>query len=233
MKDWSRLEEKNKPMEENMSFENDEIDIVDEDEAMLRDAKNGDLEALEAIFTKYSIMVKSKARLYFLSGGDSDDLIQEGMIGLFKAVRDYKFERVNTFKNFAELCVTRQMITAVRRYSSQKHMPLNSYVSLNRPINEDESENTILEILYTGSLDDPEELLISKEQYKIFNDEITQILSGFEGSVLEMYLSGMSYDEIALSLDKDYKAIDNALQRIKKKVSNYLSEKHRSHKIIG
>lgn len=210
-------------------IENEYKDSLNEDIEYLKSAKEGDLIAVEKIFLKYSNMVRLKARPYFLAGADYEDLIQEGMIGLFKAIRDYDFERVIPFKNFAEICVTRQIITAVRKYSSQKHQPLNSYISLNRPINDDGTENTFIEILSGNTINNPESLLINREQYVQISERIMDILSKFEKTVFKLYMAGMSYDEISDALDKDYKAIDNALQRIKKKINKFIKENKKNN----
>ena len=194
------------------------------DEQILQCVKNGNNAALEYLINKYKGFVCSKAKTYFLVGADKDDIIQEGMIGLFKAIRDFKDDRLVSFKSFAEVCVTRQIITAVKTATRQKHMPLNSYISLNKPVFEEDGERTLIETLDHEQISDPEELFIGKEEMNRIEGKINEVLSPFELEVLYKYLQGISYQEIAKILNKDVKAIDNALQRIKKKVEKFLSE---------
>ena len=182
-------------------------------------AQEGDDTAMETVIGKYKNFVKNKSRAYFLIGADKDDIIQEGMLGLFKAVRDYKDDKQTSFRSFAELCVTRQMITAVKTATRQKHTPLNNYISLNKPIYEDETERTLIDHLSMRLNSDPEVILIDNEDYLVTNEKIKSRLSEFELEVLEKYINGQSYHEIAIDMDKPAKSIDNALQRIKKKVS--------------
>ena len=140
-------------------------------------ASNGDKIALEYIITKYKNFVKAKAKSYFLVGADKDDIIQEGMIGLYKAVRDFDGSKTNSFKCFAEICITRQIITAIKTATRQKHIPLNSYVSLNKPIYDEESDRTLLDIIATSIVTDPEELIISKEELKNIENKMNELLS--------------------------------------------------------
>ena len=198
--------------------------LMDEDEiekSIVMDAKNGDVRAQEYIISKYESFVKAKAKSYFLIGADKEDIYQEGMIGLYKAIRDINFEKATTFKAFAELCVTRQIITATR----QKHIPLNTYVSLNKPVSDDESDRTLLDILSSIKVSDPEELVIGQEQKKLIEDEIERVLSDLEKEVFQSYLDGKSYQEIACDLDVQAKSIDNALQRVKRKLEKCLASK--------
>ena len=187
-------------------------------------ASNGDKIALEYIITKYKNFVKAKAKSYFLVGADKDDIIQEGMIGLYKAIRDFNYEKSTTFKAFAELCVTRQIITAIKTATRQKHIPLNTYISLNKPVSEDDSERTLLDILSSMKISDPEELIIGKEEKKYIEEAISKVLSDLEMEVLQSYLDGKSYQEIACDLDRHAKSIDNALQRVKRKLEKCLSD---------
>ncbi|MBR2383479.1 MAG: RNA polymerase sporulation sigma factor SigH, partial [Anaerotignum sp.] len=177
---------------------------------------------------KYKSLVRAKSRAYFLIGADSEDIIQEGMIGLYKAVRDYNEEKNASFRSFAELCVNRQMITAIKAATRQKHQPLNSYVSLNKPVYEEESEQTYMDFLQSssGSLLNPEALLIGQENKSFLESQMVKNLSSFETRVLVLYLQGRSYFEIANVLDKPEKSIDNALQRVKKKLEKFLEEKN-------
>ena len=198
------------------------------DEELVLMAQNGDDAAQEYLLDKYKSLVRAKSRAYFLIGADSEDIIQEGMIGLYKAVRDYNEEKNASFRSFAELCVNRQMITAIKAATRQKHQPLNSYVSLNKPGYEEESEQTYMDFLQSssGSLLNPEALLIGQENKSFLEDQMVKNLSSFETRVLVLYLQGRSYFEIANVLDKPEKSIDNALQRVKKKLEKFLEEKN-------
>ena len=201
---------------------------IAKDEELVLMAQNGDDEAQEYLLDKYKSLVRAKSRAYFLIGADSEDIIQEGMIGLYKAVRDYNEEKNASFRSFAELCVNRQMITAIKAATRQKHQPLNSYVSLNKPVYEEESEQTYMDFLQSDSsaLLNPETLLIGQENKHFLEDQMVKNLSSFETRVLVLYLQGRSYFEIAHVLDKPEKTIDNALQRVKKKLERFLEEKN-------
>ena len=195
------------------------------DEEIVMEAKTENNRAQEYLISKYENFVKAKAKSYFLIGADKEDIYQEGMIGLYKAIRDYKPERSTSFKAFAEICITRQIITAIKTATRQKHIPLNTYISLNKPIYEEESEKTLLDVLTGLKVSDPEELIISKEQMKYIEDKITKVLSGLELEVLNSYLDGKSYQEIACDLERHSKSIDNALQRVKRKLEKCLDIK--------
>lgn len=192
------------------------------EEDIVLEAKNGNARAQEYIISKYENFVKAKARSYFLIGADKEDIYQEGMIGLYKAIRDFNAEKSNTFKSFAELCITRQIITAIKTATRQKHIPLNTYISLNKPVSDDESDRTLLDIISSIKITDPEELIISQEQKEYIEDEISKVLSELEMEVLQSYLDGKSYQEIACDLDRHAKSIDNALQRVKRKLEKCL-----------
>lgn len=192
------------------------------DEEMLEKVHSGDQEALEALIERYRGFVRTKARPYFLIGADREDIIQEGMIGLYKAIRDFRSERLSSFRAFAEVCITRQMITAVKTATRQKHIPLNSYISLDKPLYEEESERTLLDVLSDPSLIDPEAALIFREDFDAFEAKIELILSDLERRVLRLYLDGRTYQEIAVDLKRHVKSIDNALQRIKRKLERML-----------
>ena len=166
--------------------------------------------------------MRSKARSYFLIGADHEDIVQEGMIGLFKAIRDFRPDKLTSFRAFAELCVTRQIITAIKTATRQKHIPLNSYVSLNRPIYDEESDRTLMDVLSEVQMAGPEELLISQEDYSSVENRISEVLSDLEMEVLNSYLEGKSYQEIAQDLGRHVKSIDNALQRVKRKLEKSL-----------
>lgn len=193
------------------------------DEEIIDLAKE-DTMALEYLINKYKNFVRAKARTYFLIGADREDIIQEGMIGLYKAIRDYRGDKLSSFRAFAELCITRQIITAIKTATRQKHIPLNSYVSLNKPIFDEESDRTLMDILTEESVSDPEELMINREEFSGIESKMSEILSELEWEVLSLYLQGKSYQEIAEDLDRHIKSIDNALQRVKRKLEKYLEE---------
>ena len=202
------------------------LDFKDKsDEEIVAQAKSGNNRAQEYLISKYENFVKAKARSYFLIGADKEDIYQEGMIGLYKAIRDFNPEKSTSFKAFAEICVIRQIITAIKTATRQKHIPLNTYISLNKPIYEEESERTLLDVLAGIKITDPEELMISKEQIKYIEEKISKVLSGLELEVLTSYLDGKSYQEIASDLEKHSKSIDNALQRVKRKLEKCLDLK--------
>jgi len=194
------------------------------DEEVIEDAKAGDNDALEYLINKYKSFVRAKARTYFLIGADREDIIQEGMIGLYKAIRDFREDKLSSFRAFAELCITRQIITAIKTATRQKHIPLNSYVSLNKPIFDEESDRTLMDIIGEDSVSDPEEMIINREEFKGIEEKMGEILSELEWEVLSSYLQGKSYQEIAEELDRHIKSIDNALQRVKRKLEKYLEE---------
>ena len=195
------------------------------DEEVVMEAKAGNNKAQEYLISKYENFVKVKAKSYFLIGADKEDIYQEGMIGLYKAIRDFNPEKSTSFKAFAEICVTRQIITAIKTATRQKHIPLNTYVSLNKPMYEEESERTLLDVLSGLKISDPEELMISKEQMHFIEEKISEVLSGLERQVLTSYLDGKSYQEIAADLERHSKSIDNALQRVKRKLEKCLKVK--------
>ncbi len=191
------------------------------DEELVELSATGDKPATECILARYKNLVRSKSRMYFLVGADKEDIIQEGMIGLFKAIRDFDASRQTNFRGFAELCVKRQIITAVKSANRQKHMPLNSYISLSSPIFEEDAESALSEQI-KGTFDsDPERLIINKESAELLGGKIEEVLSTLEKKVLSMYLDGKSYQETAALLGRTPKSIDNALQRIKKKMERF------------
>lgn len=196
------------------------------DEDIVELAQLGDQSAVEFLVDKYKNFVRAKARSYFLIGADKEDIVQEGMIGLFKAIRDYKTDKLTSFRAFAELCITRQIITAIKTATRQKHIPLNSYVSLNKPIYDEESDRTLLDILSTTKITNPEEIIISREEFVFIEKKMGEILSSLEWKVLMAYLEGKSYQEIAVELKRHVKSIDNALQRVKRKLEKYLEDRN-------
>ena len=190
------------------------------DEDLAAEAGKGNNDALEFLLIKYKSFVKSKAWPYFLIGADREDIIQEGMLGLYKAIKDFRSDRLASFRGFADLCITRQIITAVKASTRQKHIPLNTYVSLNKPIYDDNSTRTLLDVLPGSETTDPEELMINCEDFSDIKLKLGEILSKLEIKVLSLYLEDKSYIEIAHELNLRKKSIDNALQRIKRKLKN-------------
>ena len=194
------------------------------DEKIVELSHEGDATAEEYLLDKYKNFVRSKARSYFLVGADHEDIVQEGMIGLYKAIRDYRPDKLSSFRAFAELCITRQIITAIKTATRQKHIPLNNYVSLNKPLYDEESDRTLLDVIIEGRTSDPEEMIINMENVGNIRTKINEVLSGLEQEVLNAYLDGKSYQEIAEFLGRHVKSIDNALQRVKRKLEKYLEE---------
>ena len=195
------------------------------DEEIVEIARVGDIDAQEYLINKYKNYVRAKARTYFLLGGDKEDLIQEGMIGMYKAIRDFRSDKLSSFRAFAELCITRQIITAITTATRQKHIPLNSYVSLNKPIYDEDSDRTLLDVITGNKVTDPEELIISREEFTEIETKMGELLSSLEWKVLMYYLEGKSYQEIAEDLGRHVKSIDNALQRVKRKLEKYLADR--------
>ena len=194
------------------------------DEEIVELARAGDEVALEHLLIRYKNFTRVKARSYFLVGADKEDIVQEGMIGLYKAIRDFQAERQSSFRAFAELCITRQIITAIKSATRQKHIPLNSYVSLNRPVSHEDGDQdrVLVDVLSTHTAADPVELVISSEEVRSMQTSFSEILSDLEAHVLHLYLEGKSYQEIAAGLKRHVKSIDNALQRIKRKVEAHM-----------
>lgn len=192
------------------------------DEQLLTLHRGGDALAEEQLYGRYKQVVRSKARTYFLIGADREDIIQEGMIGLYKAVCDYQFDKQASFRAFAELCITRQIITAIKSATRKKHIPLNTYISLNRSVYEGDTERPLIDVLSSTQISDPEEVLIGRESYEAVADSIEHSLSKLERGALDLYLMGYSYQQIADALQKSTKCVDNAIQRVKKKLEEYL-----------
>ncbi|MEB7455301.1 RNA polymerase sporulation sigma factor SigH [Lysinibacillus sphaericus] len=192
------------------------------DEELIEMVHQGNTDALDYLITKYRLLVRAKARSYFLIGADKEDIVQEGMIGLYKAIRDFKGDKLASFRAFAELCITRQIITAIKTATRQKHIPLNSYVSLDKPIFDEESDRTLMDVLTGAIMDDPEELIIHREEFGYLEEKMSEILSELELQVLALYLDGQSYHEISAKLNRHVKSIDNALQRVKRKLERHL-----------
>ncbi len=186
------------------------------DEELIEELRAGDEKIMDYILDKYKPLVRKKANAMYLIGGDTDDLIQEGMIGLFKAIRDYNKEKESSFYHFAELCISRQIYTVVEASNRKKHAPLNSYVSLYSGTNEDGV--VLADSLTTSAMENPEQMMIDQESLVLFIERLKERLSKMERQVLDLYLAGLNYQQIAEELEKTPKAIDNALQRIKIKI---------------
>lgn len=192
------------------------------DEVLVEKAQAGDIDAQEAIIERYKQLVKSKARRFFIMGADSEDVVQEGMIGIFKAVRDYRPDRKASFRTFAELCINRQIMTAVESATGKKHSPLNSYISLNSPISDTDENATLEMIVIAPQTENPETVIILRESIDNIFINAATIFSEFERDVWCRHLQGKNYTEIAKETGKSPKSIDNALQRIRKKIISFL-----------
>ena len=188
------------------------------DEQLALKAQDGDNEAMDLLMERYKNYVRSRARSYFLVGADHEDIVQEGMIGLYKAVRSYRDDRQCSFRAFADICITRHIITAVKAATRQKHIPLNSYVSLNRPVYEGESDRTLMEVIQEDEHASPENQMLSGEEFTLIREKLAALLSPLELDALQGYIEGKSYRQISADSGHHYKAIDNALQRVKRKL---------------
>nr|WP_033542815.1 RNA polymerase sporulation sigma factor SigH [Planococcus sp. CAU13] len=192
------------------------------DEELVSLVHDGNTEALDFLINKFRHFVRMKARSYFLIGADKEDIIQEGMIGLYKAIRDFRSDKLSSFRAFAELCIIRQIITAIKTATRQKHIPLNSYVSLDKPIYDEESDRTLMDVLTDNGVDDPQQLMINNEEFMYMEEKMGEVLSELEREVLTLYLDGQTYQEISEKLERHVKSIDNALQRVKRKLERHL-----------
>lgn len=188
------------------------------DEQIISQIKDGDEQALTFLLDKYKDLVNTKVGKYFIIGAEREDIVQEGMIGLYKAIKGFDNCKQNTFKTFANLCIERQLITAIKSSNRQKHMPLNSYLSLNTSAYDDEGDGTeLLETFEVNTIEDPLETIMKQESFNEIQNAVQKSLSKFEGQVLERYMQGESYEVIAKRLDTPIKSVDNAIQRIRKK----------------
>jgi len=204
-----------------------EAAFTDSDEELVELAHAGDNDAIDVLLTRYRHYARAKARSYFLAGADKEDIVQEGMIGLYKAIRDFEPEHNTAFRAFAELCITRQIITAIKTATRQKHQPLNSYVSLNRPLaGGDDDDRSLSDSIETIEVSDPAQLVISAEEVRTIKAQMGEVLSPFEVEVLEYYIDGRSYQQIADMLGRHVKSIDNALQRIKRKLERHIARRN-------
>lgn len=209
--------------EENVFFSINEYSKMT-DEEIIKEIRKGDKQALTYLMNKYKEIVNLKVGKYFMVGAEKEDIIQEGLIGLFKAIKTYNAEKNNTFKTFANMCIERQLITAIKSSNRQKHMPLNSYLSLNMSAYDNEEENgaELMDTFDSKTIEDPLETIINKEYYDEIEKSIDKTLSQFEKQVLDRYMKGESYVTIAKRLDSPVKSVDNAIQRIRKKAMKNL-----------
>ncbi|MHB1002177.1 MAG: RNA polymerase sporulation sigma factor SigH [Armatimonadota bacterium] len=196
--------------------------MVDEDIVFF--AKQGNKRAVEFLLNKYKNIVEGKARSYFLAGADHEDVVQEGMIGLYKAIRDFRTDKLAGFRAFAEICITRQIITAVKTATRQKHTPLNRYVSLHRPVTDGDSEAVLIDVLPDACMVDPEKAMLDSDAHRNMNISINTELSSLECQVIHYYMDGLSYQEMAGLLSCRTKAVDNALQRAKRKIGEIMEK---------
>jgi RNA polymerase sporulation-specific sigma factor len=206
---------------------NPQVHADSSDYSLVQAYRRGDTTALDALMARYHQFVRLKASSYFLAGGDAEDLVQEGLLGLYKAVRDYRDDRLASFRSFAELCITRQIITAIKTATRQKHVPLNGYLSFSHTPGDagDDSDCSLADVLPGSSVHDPVNQVISSEEVEALKNCLTRLLSNLESRVLRLYLQGLSYECIGNELDCDCKTVDNALQRIKRKVDLHLESR--------
>lgn len=189
------------------------------DEELIEQTKHGNQEATEILLNRYKELVRMKISRYFIVGAEKEDIFQEGMIGLYKAIKCFDSEKQKSFKSFANLCIERQLITAIKTSNRQKHQPLNSYVSLNTSVYDEDEDTTVMDIFDSNLVEDPLDTITKKEYYSFVQNKINTSLSDFEKQVLTRFAKGESYVTIAQSLDAPVKSIDNAIQRIRKKAT--------------
>ena len=210
-------------MENNSILDLDDKNLQNEiDNKYIQEIKNGNIDALNKIMERYKSYVYLKAKPFFLVGAEREDIIQEGMIGLFKAIKGYNFEKDVSFRIFADLCIRRQIMTAIKASTRQKHIPLNSYLSLNKTAFDEEDDRTVIEMLDIDSVPDPLDTITTKETYQKIGSTMSEVLSDFEQKVFSEYINGDSYIDIAKKINSHPKAVDNAVQRIKKKFEKYI-----------
>lgn len=208
----------NKDVYFSTDFNDNNVDDID----LIKQAKNNDKNAINTLINKYKNIVNIKVTKYYIDGAEKDDIIQEGLIGLFKAIKNFDFEKDITFKTFANLCVERQIITAIKGSKRQKHLPLNTYISLNNPTSENgdgEEESQLIDVYNSNTIEDPLETITKNEYYDNVKNTINDSLSDFEKRVLRRFVAGQSYTQIAEGLNSPVKSIDNAIQRIRKKTA--------------
>ena len=204
---------------QNLYFSNSKYDNIDDEKLIKLIKENDDKDALNYLLDKYTDLVNMKVSKYFIVGAEKEDIVQEGLIGLFKAIKNFDKLRLSSFKTFANLCIERQLQTAIKSSTRQKHMPLNSYLSLNTSAYEEDNDMTVMEMLDLNTSEDPLDTITKKEYYNFVENRVEETLSDFEKQVLHRYANGESYVEIAKKLDSPVKSVDNAIQRIRKKAA--------------
>ncbi len=209
---------------QNLYFSNSKYDNIEDEKLIKLIKENNDTDALNYLLDKYTDLVNMKVSKYFIVGAEKEDIVQEGLIGLFKAVKNFDKTKLSSFKTFANLCVERQLQTAIKSSTRQKHMPLNSYLSLNTSAYEDDNDMTVMEMLDLNTSEDPLDTITKKEYYKFVENRIEKTLSDFEKQVLHRYANGESYVEIAKKLNSPVKSVDNAIQRIRKKATKNIMQ---------
>ena len=209
---------------QNLYFSNSIYDNIEDEKLIKLIKENNDTDALNYLLDKYTDLVNMKVSKYFIVGAEKEDIVQEGLIGLFKAVKNFDKTKLSSFKTFANLCVERQLQTAIKSSTRQKHMPLNSYLSLNTSAYEDDNDMTVMEMLDLNTSEDPLDTITKKEYYKFVENRIEETLSDFEKQVLHRYANGESYVEIAKKLNSHVKSVDNAIQRIRKKATKNIMQ---------
>lgn len=209
---------------QNLYFSNSIYDNIEDEKLIKLIKENNDTDALNYLLDKYTDLVNMKVSKYFIVGAEKEDIVQEGLIGLFKAVKNFDKTKLSSFKTFANLCVERQLQTAIKSSTRQKHMPLNSYLSLNTSAYEDDNDMTVMEMLDLNTSEDPLDTITKKEYYKFVENRIEKTLSDFEKQVLHRYANGESYVEIAKKLNSPVKSVDNAIQRIRKKATKNIMQ---------
>lgn len=209
---------------QNLYFSNSKYDNIEDEKLIKLIKENNDTDALNYLLDKYTDLVNMKVSKYFIVGAEKEDIVQEGLIGLFKAVKNFDKTKLSSFKTFANLCIERQLQTAIKSSTRQKHMPLNSYLSLNTSAYEDDNDMTVMEMLDLNTSEDPLDTITKKEYYKFVENRIEKTLSDFEKQVLHRYANGESYVEIAKKLNSPVKSVDNAIQRIRKKATKNIMQ---------
>ena len=209
---------------QNLYFSNSQYQNIDDEKLITLIKENDDKNALNYLLDKYTDLVNMKVSKYFIIGAEKEDIVQEGLIGLFKAVKNFDKSKLSSFKTFANLCIERQLQTAIKSSTRQKHMPLNSYLSLNTSAYEENNDMSVMEMLDMHTMEDPLDTITKKEYYKFVETRIEETLSDFEKQVLHRYANGESYVEIAARLDSPVKSVDNAIQRIRKKAAKNIMQ---------
>lgn len=208
------------------------LEEVSVDQVLLLHVQQGDEVAIERLMNKYEGIVRKKANTYFLIGSDREDVVQEGLIGLYKAICDYDESKRSSFRSFAELCITRQIITSIKSATRMKHTPLNGYISIYKPVTEEDSDQVLIDIVEFDEAEQPQDELVMKEQLLHIQTELMKVLTRLEWKVLHHYIEGYKYEEIALMINRSEKSIDNSLQRVKRKVGQLIKENTLEYELV-